>query len=173
VLASWYFDGWPRLWHIAASTGLLFAGLLILLRIGGKRTLARFTVFDWVVSVAFGSTMASAITSSSVSVADGLVAFASLVLLQTVVALISLFVPGGRSVITGDPTLLAYRGRLLHSRMKRQRVTEPELRQALRQQGFHNLDQVEAIVLETTGDITVLGAGDDETTVLEQVDLPS
>ena len=56
--------------------------LLLLLRVSGKRTLTRMNAFDLVVTVALGSTLATVLLTKSVALADGLVAFAVLILLQ-------------------------------------------------------------------------------------------
>ncbi len=114
--------------------------------------------------------MASAMTSATVSVADGLVAFAILVGLQTVVAALDTFIPGSRRVITGSPALIAYDGELQRRVMRRERISEQDVEQALRADGYRDLRDVAAIVLETTGDLTIVGAGDRELAVLNGVE---
>jgi uncharacterized membrane protein YcaP (DUF421 family) len=72
-------------------------------------------------------------------------------------------------MITGQPRLIAYRGKLLRGPMKRERISEPDVEQALRQQGHRSLGEVAAVVLETTGDLTVVEAGDQELETLDNV----
>ncbi|GAB7044671.1 MULTISPECIES: DUF421 domain-containing protein [Catenuloplanes] len=61
-----------------------------------------------------------------------------------------------RRLLKSDPTLLAHRGRMLTAAMRRQRVTEAELSQAVRTQGMGNLSGVAAVVLETDGTLSVV-----------------
>jgi uncharacterized membrane protein YcaP (DUF421 family) len=154
--ASWYFTDWSSLWHVAATAACAWGGLVLLLRAGGKRTLAQFTVFDWAVTVAFGSILATTIVSSSVSLADGLVALAMLVGLQTAAAFLSTRFHGVERALTGEPALVALDGRLLRDTMNRLRVSEDQVLQAVRGSGHAALDEVAAVVLETTGALSVL-----------------
>jgi len=59
-------------------------------------------------------------------------------------------------VINGEPTLVLYRGEFLHKRMQKERVTEEELRVAIRSKGFGDLDFANSVVLETDGTFSVI-----------------
>jgi uncharacterized membrane protein YcaP (DUF421 family) len=61
---------------------LAYAALVVLLRLSGKRTLSKWNMFDLVVTVAFGSTLATALLSKDTSLMQGVAAFALLVALQ-------------------------------------------------------------------------------------------
>ena len=79
-----FFSSWTSIARVllvgvAAYAGLL---LLLLLRVSGKRTLTKMNAFDLVVTVALGSTLATVLLTKSVALADGLAAFALLILLQ-------------------------------------------------------------------------------------------
>jgi uncharacterized membrane protein YcaP (DUF421 family) len=74
VTARVVFDTWAGLAQVAVVGVLAYAGLLLLLRISGKRTLAKMNAFDLVVSVALGSTLATTLLSRDVAVAEGVLA---------------------------------------------------------------------------------------------------
>jgi uncharacterized membrane protein YcaP (DUF421 family) len=153
-----WFDTWSDVLRVVAVGTASYVALLLLLRISGKRTLAKLNAFDWVVSVALGSTLASILLSSDVSWTEGVAALLLLALLQYAVAWTTSRLPAGRSVVTARPTLLLEDGRVLHDVLRRQRLTESELRQAVRAAGSGDLSSVAAAVLETDGTVSVISA---------------
>jgi hypothetical protein len=78
-----WFDSWSDIARILAVGAAAYLALVVLLRISGKRTLARLNAFDWVVSVAFGSPLATILLSSDVSWSEGVVALILLAALQS------------------------------------------------------------------------------------------
>jgi uncharacterized membrane protein YcaP (DUF421 family) len=173
----WLFSGWAGLGRTTLVGVLAYLALVILLRVSGKRTLSKMNAFDLVVTVALGSTLASILTSQSVALAEGLVAFAVLIGLQFVVAWASSRSTGISRIVKSEPTLLVYRGELLVDALRRERVARDEVLAALRRQGAPALDAVEAVVLETDGSFSVIRAsGRGPTSVLDRMrrraDLP-
>ena len=73
------FDGWLSLLRTAVVGILAYAALVHFLRVSGKRTLSKMNAFDLIVTVALGSTLATVLLSSSVSLATGALAFALLI----------------------------------------------------------------------------------------------
>ncbi|MDQ3386622.1 MAG: DUF421 domain-containing protein [Actinomycetota bacterium] len=151
-----FFDGWMTLGRTALVGTLAYLALVLLLRASGKRTLSKMNAFDFIVTVALGSTLATILLSSSVSLARGVLAFGLLILLQFVITWLSVRSPAVRRLVKAEPTLLVHKGEFLHGAMKQERVTEEEIRAALRSQGIPAVDNVEAVVLETAGDLSVI-----------------
>lgn len=151
-----FFDGWMTLGRTALIGTLAYVALVLLLRISGKRTLSKMNAFDFVVTVALGSTLATVLLSSSVSLARGVLAFAVLIFLQFIITWLSTRSSAVRSLVKAEPTLLVHKGEFLPGAMKRERVTEEEVRAAMRSQGISAVEEVEAVVLETTSDISVV-----------------
>ena len=110
-----------------------------------------------VITVAFGSTLATILLSSSVSWAEGAAALGGLAVLQLLVAWATSGCRPLRHLVTSEPTPLVRDGRLLQDAMNRQRVAVADVRQALRSSGLGDLSQVAAVVLETDGSISVIG----------------
>ncbi|WP_243418067.1 DUF421 domain-containing protein [Actinomycetospora cinnamomea] len=135
-----------------------YAFLVVLLRVSGKRTLAKLNAFDLVVTVALGSTLATILLSTDVAWAEGAVALALLVGLQFVVAWATTRWPSSRSAVTAAPTLLLHRGEVLDDALRAHRVSRGELRQAVRASGSGDLSQVGAVVLESDGTLSVVTA---------------
>ncbi len=168
-----FFDQWSDVLRVLVVGTSAYAALVLILRVSGKRTLAKLNAFDLVVSVALGSTLATVLLSADVSLVSGVAAMGLLVLLQLVVAWASSRSLRARQVVKSSPSLLLHRGTLLEDRLLAHRVTAGEVRQAARAQGFGGLDLLEAVVLETDGSLSVVsrqsaGSGD----ALADVDLP-
>lgn len=153
------FDGWVTLGRTLVVGSAAYVGLVVLLRVSGKRTLSKMNAFDWVVTVALGSTLATVLLNESVALAEGLTAFALLIGLQFIVTWSSVRLPWVRKLVTGEPTMLLYRGELVESSLRATRVTADEVRTALRSSGLRDFDQAYAVVLETDGSLNVIGTG--------------
>ncbi len=154
------FDGWYDLVRILVVGVCAYAGLVILLRLTGKRTLSKMNAFDLIVTVALGSTLASALLTSDVSLSEGLLAFAVLCLLQYALTFASVRWPRFEKLVKAEPTLLFFRGRHLDAALRRQRVTREEVMAAIRASGASTPDSVDAVVLETDGSFSVVAAAD-------------
>jgi len=128
------------------------------------------SAFDFVVTVAIGSAFGRALTAKGVALAEAVVAFALLVALQYAVTWLQVRWPVFKRAVTNPPALLYFRGECVDRELRRQRVTEAELRSAARKEGFGSLDEVDAIVLESSGDFAVVGSIDDEAAFRETLD---
>jgi uncharacterized membrane protein YcaP (DUF421 family) len=151
-----WFDSWPALLRILLVGTAAYAALVLLLRASGKRTLGQLNAFDFVVTVSLGSTLATILLSADVPWAEGVTALALLAALQLLVAGISARWPRVRAGFTAEPALLLADGRIRHEALRRNRLTESELRQAVRMQGGGDLSRVKAVVLETNGKLSVI-----------------
>lgn len=150
-----WFDGWGDLLRIVVVAPLAYVALVTMLRATGKRTLAKLNAFDLVITVAIGSTLATVVLSSDVSLAEGVLALFVLVALQLAVSWTSARSRVVERLAKSEPTLL-YRSGFLDGAVRRERVTPDEVRQVARAQGHATLDDVAAIVLETDGSLSVL-----------------
>ena len=151
-----FFDGSIDLIRVLIVGSLAYIGLVAFLRISGKRTLAKMNAFDLVVTVALGSTLATVLLNSDVSLSEGLLAFVLLCSLQYAVAWLSVRSRGFREIIKSEPALLLRSGAYLRGAMRHERVTEDEIRAAVRAAGHSDPMQVEAVVLETDGTFSVI-----------------
>lgn len=137
-----------------------YAGLIAFLRLSGKRTLAKMNAFDLVVTVSLGSILATIVLNQEVTLAQGAVALATLISLQYLITWSSVRSSWVRQMVTGEPTLLLYRGLCLDSALTKSRVTHGEICAAVRAAGYASLDDVEAVVLETDGSFSVVRSAD-------------
>jgi len=155
-MESMLFDGWTALARTVVIGVLAYAALVVVLRITGKRTLSKMNAFDFVVTVALGSTLATILLSKDVSLAQGVAALAVLVGLQFVITWSSVRARWVRRLVTGEPSLLAYKGECLQEALRRERVTEDEVLAAARAAGLPRLESTDAVILETDGTFSVV-----------------
>ncbi|GAA1329418.1 DUF421 domain-containing protein [Saccharothrix algeriensis] len=151
-----FFDSWSGLLRVVVVGVCAYAALVVLLRLSGKRTLAKMNAFDLVVTVALGSTLATVLLTSDVALVEGVLALALLIGAQFAVAWTSVRLGLVRRAVKSTPTLLVWRGRLREQALRDQRVSRAEVLQAVRAQGQGALDQVAAVVLETDGSFSVI-----------------
>lgn len=166
-----FFGGWAAIGRVLVMGVCAYLALIVLLRLTGKRTLSKMNAFDLVVTVAIGSTLATILLSREVSLAEGVTALGLLVLLQYAIAWLSVRSSLVDRLVKAQPRLLFYRGEFLHQALLAERVNQDEVLAAVREQGCPSLDQVEAVVLETSGIFSVLrrGQGADPGALLESV----
>ncbi len=169
AMADFLFQDWATLARTVVVGVLSYVALIAILRGSGKRTLAKMNAFDFIVTIALGSTLASILLSPDVALAEGVFALVLLIGLQFVTAWTSSRWPAVKRVVTAEPTLLLRDGAPLPDAMRRERVAEMELHQVARQQGFASLAKVDAIVLESDGTFSVLGEITSDPTALASV----
>lgn len=156
TMPALFFDGYESMFRTVVAAICAYAGLVAFLRISGKRTLTKMNAFDLVVTVALGSILATVILNKQVPLFEGLTAFAMLILLQYSVAWLSVRIPALQQIFKSEPTLLVHRGQMLPKALREQRIAKGEVLAAVRNYGFGDLNDIEAVVLETDGSISVV-----------------
>jgi uncharacterized membrane protein YcaP (DUF421 family) len=153
-----FFESWYGLLRVVVVAPLAYGGLVLILRVSGKRTLAKLNAFDLVVTVALGSTLATILLSKTVPLLEGLAAFIILAAMQFVVAWLSVRVSWFSNLVRSEPTLLLHNGEFLDRALLAQRVTRDDVKAALRSSGVGDPNEASAVVLETDGSISVIKA---------------
>lgn len=151
-----FFEGWWGLLRIIVVGLLAYIGLIFFLRVFGKRSLSKWNAFDFVVTVALGSTLATVLLSKDVPLAEGILAFFWLLLLQFIVTWFSIRSSSFENLVKSEPTLLFYKGEFIRKAMREQRVPKTEILSAIRSSGNGSLEEIEAVVLETNGNFSVI-----------------
>ncbi len=164
-----FFDSWHNLLRIVCVGALAYAALILLLRLFGKRMLSKMNAFDLVVTVALGSTLSSVVVSQDVPLADGLTALILLLGLQFCLAWAATRSRRVSGVLKSEPRLLFFRGEFLREALQRENIEESGVLAHIRQHGLADLREVEAVVLESDGSMSVLPAGGAERSTLANV----
>ncbi len=165
-----FFDSWSGLGRVGLTGILAYVALVAFIRISGKRTLTKLNAFDLVVTVALGSTLATVLLSKDVPLTEGILALATLILLQYAITWASIRIPWFKGLVKSRPTILLCRGSLIDSALLAQRVTRDEVHAVLRSQGISAIEDVSALVLETDGSFSVMRSVDwDRADVLSEI----
>lgn len=152
----YFWNGWEPLLRTVVVGTLTYISIIFILRVSGKRTLAKMNAFDFVITVALGSAYGRILTAKQVSVAEAVTTFALLALLQLIVSKLENNSRWFYQLVTSQPTLLYYRGTFLEKAMKKQRVRKDSLLGTVRKKKFSSLEEVEAIILETDGSLSII-----------------
>lgn len=141
----------------ALLSGLGLAWILLLVRIVGLRSFSKMTNFDFVMTVAMGSLLAGASQSGDwAALLQTLTAMGALFALQFTLSILRQRWDGFDRVVQNTPVLLMKDGVVLHDALRATRVTEEDLIAKLREANALDPAEVRAVILETTGDISVL-----------------
>lgn len=151
-----FFDSWNDLIRVAVIGLCAYVALIVLLRVSGKRTLTKMNAFDLVVTVALGSTLSTILLSSEVSLSEGVLALAVLILLQFAITWMSARWRKVHELVASEPTLLLHDGQFLHQAMRRERVNRQEMLQTLRNHGVDDPADARSVVMETDGSFSII-----------------
>lgn len=160
-MTGWFTTTLPDVLAVILSATGIYAALIVLVRLTGLRSFSKMSSFDFAMTVAMGSLLASALLMKDPPLLLAIVGLASLFGLQYSIALLRRHTSWVPRLVDNQPLLLMIGEDILHENLARARVTEADLRAKLREANVLHPRQVRAVVLETTGDISVLHTGDD------------
>lgn len=144
-----------------------------LVRVAGLRSFSKMTAFDFVSTVATGSLLANAATASKWSdFLQSCVAISAILGVQCLLARLRRKSATARNWLENEPLLLMRDGEFLRGAMKKSRVAESDVWAKLREANVSDPSEVRAVVLETTGDISVLHGSEPSAQLLRSVRHP-
>ena len=149
-------SNWERVVEISANALLFYILIIVMVRVVGKRTTSEFNNFDWIINVAVGSLAASGILLRNVASVDAIVAIVVLAVCQFVTTKLVMRSDDVADVVKAEPTLLTHKGEYLRDAMARTRISEEEIKTALRAAGITANSDANWVVLETNGTMSVI-----------------
>ena len=155
-MATWVTASWSTLGWVAMSTTVAYVVVVLYTRATGLRSFAKMSAFDFAATIAIGSMAASMALLDSVALAAGAVGLGTLFLLQAIVAMLRTRSDAFEQVVDNSPLLLMAGPEVLEDNLRLGNVSIGDLRAKLREAGVVRRDEVQLVVLETTGDISVL-----------------
>jgi uncharacterized membrane protein YcaP (DUF421 family) len=148
-------SGTVLLW-IVLRTAIIYAVVLIGVRLCGKREVGQMTPFDLTLLLLLSNSVQNAMTGSDTSVYGGIAAAATLLLLNYLIAELAGANRRFRKLIQGQPTLLIHDGQVISSHMAKEHVTMDALQTAMREHAISSIHEVALAVLEVEGAISFL-----------------
>lgn len=152
-------DPW---WMYALRGAGVYLGLLILLRLLGKRSFGEMTTFDIVVLILVGGTLRTAIIGDDKSPLAAIIGVLAIFLLDKAIAWVCARWPAFDRVVEGRDSLVARDGRILEDALREHDMSEAAFRRALREKGMYELGDVAEARLEANGKVSVLKASKSE-----------
>jgi uncharacterized membrane protein YcaP (DUF421 family) len=146
---------------VVLSAVALYGLLILYTRLVGLRSFSKMSGFDFAITVAVGSVLASVTLWQKPTLWEGAVALGALFGLQFVVGNLRKRIPGVTTAIDNAPLLLMDGPEVRSDNLRRANMTEADLRAKLREANVTQLEQVRAVVMESTGDVSVLHAPPD------------
>ena len=151
-----FFNSWDSLLRTVIVGFFAYITLILLLRAAGKRTLSRMNAYDMVVTMALGSIMARVLMSSKESLSEAVLAMCMLIGMQYGVSVCVLRWQWLRKLLSPKPTVLFFEGFFIPEALRAERVDEKEVQAAIHAKGIADNALVEAVILGSNGDLSVL-----------------
>src|SRR5919206_4165630 len=122
---------------------VLYAFVVLVMRVMGRRELSSMTPFDLVLLIILGDAIQQGLTQDDYSVTGAILAVATIASLQVFTSYLSYKSRRARKALEGEPIVLIERGAIVQHNLQRERMTEDEVAEEMRQQQIASLDDVE------------------------------
>ncbi|MGB9991443.1 DUF421 domain-containing protein [Pseudoduganella rhizocola] len=142
-------------WELVVRGAIVYAFLLVMVRITGKRTVGQFTPFDLLVVMLLSEAVSPALTGGEEGVTGGIIVATTLIVLNVLIAFATSHSRKIADMVDGTPVLLGRDGKIFDDVVKRNRVAEGDVEQALREADCP-LHKMKCAFLEPDGKITIL-----------------
>src|SRR5947207_3207268 len=143
-------------WELIVRALIVYAFLIVLLRLTGKRQVGQLAPFDLVLLLILSNAVQNSMNGGDNSLIGGLITAVSLIVLNYLVGVATYRSKTIEAFIEGRPQVLIHDGKLFEGTMASAKLTHHELNAALRQAGCACVDDVQSALLETNGSISVI-----------------
>ena len=150
------FDIAVPIWELIVRSIVVYAFLIFILRISGKRQIGQLAPFDLVLLLILSNAVQNSISGGDNSLIGGLIIAATLVLINYLVGYATYKSKKLEALIEGRPQVLIHNGKLYQDTMSNAQITQHELDTALREAGCGDISEVHSGILETSGKISIV-----------------
>ena len=155
-LDDWFFTTWGSVGDVALTALGVYAVLVLYTRVSGLRTFSKMSGFDFAMTVAIGSIVAGSILFDGPSLLRAVAALTAVFGIQMSVAALRQRLGWVENLVDNEPIVLMTREGMIPENLRRTHVTEADVWAKLREANVIQLAEVRAVVMEVTGDISVL-----------------
>jgi len=159
---NWIISSFPTIVKVLVTIIAIFSIVILFTRLSGLRTFAKISSFDFASTIAIGSVIAAIVLNPDQSILKGAVAVGGIIAFQSLFTYLIRKVPAFKKLVTNKPLLIMRDGKILKQNMHSANLSEDDLIAKLREANVINFDEVLAVVLESTGDVSVLHSSDDK-----------
>lgn len=147
---------------VLGRTLLFYLIITLVYRFMGKREVGELSIMDLIVSILIAELAAMAIDKYKSNLLITIVPILALVLVQIIIAKLSLKSPNIREKIEGEPSVIINRGKVNFEEMLKQRYNLDDLLTQLREKSIKSIEEVDYAILETSGKLSTFVKGDDD-----------
>lgn len=134
----------------------VYAVLLVLLRLSGKREMGQFSPIEFVSIMLISNAVQNSMNGGDNSLVGGLFLALILIMFSSGIGYFSYRSKKFRRWVEGTPTLIIRHGKIVEPSLRRERITHDELITMLRRQGIRHLSEVDSGIFESDGRLTVI-----------------
>ena len=143
-------------WELIVRSAVVYAALIFILRLTGKRQVGQLAPFDLVLLLVLSNAVQNSMNGGDNSLVGGLISAVTLVGANYVVGRATFNSKRLEGIIEGRPQIIVHNGKVFEDVMAKAQLTHHELQAALRQAGCACVEDVQSAVLENNGSISVL-----------------
>jgi uncharacterized membrane protein YcaP (DUF421 family) len=135
---------------------VVFAFVLLLTRVIGKRELGTLEPFDLILLIVLGDALQHGLTQDDYSLTGAMLVVGTIAILQVFVSWLSYRFPRTRPILEGEPIIVVQDGKVIERNLKRERLTVEEVAEEARKQQIAHLSEIRFAVLETSGQLSFI-----------------
>jgi uncharacterized membrane protein YcaP (DUF421 family) len=143
-------------WEFVARGIIVYVFLILILRLTGKRQIGQLSPFDLVLLLVLSNAVQNSMNGGDNSVAAGMILAATLIAVNWLTGMLTYRSKRAERLIEGSPLVLLHNGRIYEQALDEAQLTREELLSAIRSEGYANLNDVRAVILENDGSISVI-----------------
>ena len=143
-------------WHFALRAVAVYALVMLLVRLSGKRAVGQFTPFDLVLLILIGNAVQNGMNVGDNSLTGAVILAVCLIVLNYGVAFVAARSPRARTFIEGKPVVLARDGKVFREVLRRELVSNADFLEAMRETGCSGIEHIRVATLETNGRISIV-----------------
>jgi uncharacterized membrane protein YcaP (DUF421 family) len=148
---------------------LVIATIIALSRLHGLRSFSKLSGFDFAITVSIGSVLAGAVTTLGTKLWVFCAALAFLFAVQIIVSQLRVRTPAAQKLFDNAPIIVMQDGAMIPANMRKAGISESDLWAKLREANAYDLKQVKAVIMETTGDVSVLHGPQDGPEISDEI----
>ncbi len=153
-MSDWLTISTEQIYGITLSALVVYVLLMVFIKINGLRSLAKMSAHDFAVTIAIGSLLAATVVQKEPSIGQGVLAIGIFILLQAMYSFWRL--KRSKPLLENEPLLLMKNGKILTENLISAQITQQDLIAKLREANVLQFSEVQAVVFEATGDVSVL-----------------
>lgn len=146
--------------NIVVRTLILYTAVVVSLRIMGKRQIGELQPSELVVAIMISDLASVPMQAIDIPIISGILPVITLIIAEVLMSYLSLKSRKMRKIISGEPSIVIYGGRINEKELEKLRFNINDLLAELRLNGCFDISEVEAAIIETSGKLSVISKSD-------------